>query len=189
MANNDPRQVVRDHLIAPRKLVSQASAPHNGSGWRSAISHGGMGAKAETIRFLKERSLPGRKVLAGTFENQAGRMMNFTQYLMQNEQGEWEVRGGSGGGEGGSRLVREQPWVNLGGGGWPNDFYAGGHVIDNGSGVARIRLVAANGTILEDSVEDGIVLFLSEQPVDIPLQAELYDHHGKRVANHEVFDR
>src|SRR5258708_5687286 len=183
MANNDPRQVVRDHLIAPSKLASQASAPHNGSGWRSAISRGGMGAKAETIRFLKERSLPGRKVLAGIFENQAGRMMNFTQYLVQNEQGVWEVRGGSGGGEGGSRLVREQPWVNLGGGGWPNDFYAGGHVIDNGSGVARVRLVAANGTILEDSVEDGTVLFLSEPPVDIHLQADLYHHPRKPAAN------
>ncbi|MGO8947919.1 MAG: hypothetical protein ACLQUY_09695 [Ktedonobacterales bacterium] len=68
------------------------------------------------------------------------------------------MRGGSGGGEGGSRLVRDQPWVNLGGEGWPNDFYAGGRVIDNGTGVVRIRLIAANRTILEDSVEDGTVL-------------------------------
>src|SRR5260370_41174653 len=99
MANNDPRQVVRDHLIAPSKLASQESAPHNGSGWRSAISRGGMGAKAETIGFLKERSLPGRKVLAGIFENQAGPLMHFTQYLGQNGQGKGAVRGVAGLGE------------------------------------------------------------------------------------------
>ena len=104
MANKDPRQAVRDHLIAPSELVSQTSASHNEGGWRSVLSRGGMGAKAETIRFLKERSLPGRKVLACTFENQEGYMMDFTQYLVQNEQGEWQVRGGSGGG--GSRPAR-----------------------------------------------------------------------------------
>jgi len=32
---------------------------------------------------------------------------------------------------------QEHSWVNLGGGGWPDHFYAGGHMIDNGLDIVR----------------------------------------------------
>ncbi|MBV9257743.1 MAG: hypothetical protein JO215_06970, partial [Ktedonobacteraceae bacterium] len=52
----------------------------------------------------------------------------------------------------------------------------------------RVRLVASNGTVLEDTVQDAIVLFVTDARVELPLQAELYDREDRLVATHKVFD-
>jgi hypothetical protein len=188
MTGSDPRQVLIDYLSTPSIPLpdppASSAAPSTG-GWRASVSRGGMGAKAETMQFIKERHAPGRKLLFVTYEDDGGRTMHMACLLMQNEQGEWRFAGGAGGG--GRGPVRSYPWANLGGGGWPNQFYAGGYVIDNGLDVVRVRLTAANGTVLEDSVDDGVVLFVTDQPVELPLQAELYDRTGKPVGGHSVF--
>jgi hypothetical protein len=63
-------------------------------------------------------------------------------------------------------------------GGRLDHLFAGGYVLENDPDVRLVRLIDANGTILEDKVEDGFVLFLACQKVHLPLRAELYDLGG-----------
>ena len=61
----------------------------------------------------------------------------------------------------------------------------GGPVESDPAGkVTWVRLISADGVILEDTVEEGVILFLAERPVDLPLSAELYDQTGRLVAHH-----
>jgi hypothetical protein len=62
--------------------------------------------------------------------------------------------------------------------------WAGGHVIDNGLDVARVRLTGSNGQVLEDTVDDGLVLFVTDQKVRVPVQIELYNRSGEVVGKH-----
>ncbi len=72
-------------------------------------------------------------------------------------------------------------------GGWNRDLlWAAGRVLDNGLDVVRVRLISENGIVLEDTVQDGLVLFLSDQWVERPLQVELYDRSGKLVGAHQA---
>ncbi len=140
-----------------------------------------------TLRFLKERLLPQRQVYLVAFEDEKGLEQGFVCYVEQDKQGNWQFRGAAGGGISGSPgPVIERAWASLDGGGMPDHFYAGGYVADHGEQVTKVRLVAKNGTEIEDTVEDGIVLFLSEQPVELPIEAEMYDGAGKLVYRHRV---
>jgi hypothetical protein len=47
-----------------------------------------------------------------------------------------------------------------------------------------VRLRAANGTVLEDTVEDGLVLFLTDDAVQVPIAAELLDRSGHVLSQH-----
>ncbi len=187
MPGLDPRQVIRDYLGAPSVLISDTPNPRGG-GWHSQQRRGGMGADLTTLRFLKERGIPKRQAYAVTFDTAEGRRMRSTCYLVQDDAGDWRFAGAAGGGADGSP-VRATPWVNLGGGGWPANFYAGGVVSDNGLDAARVRLIAANGTIMEDTVDAGVVLFVTDQRVELPLQAELYDQSGQMIGQHIAFER
>lgn len=61
-----------------------------------------------------------------------------------------------------------------------------GLVIDNGFEVTCVRLVDRNGLTLEDTVDDGLVLFLSGQPLVEPIMTELYDSAGRPVGQHRL---
>lgn len=185
MANSDFRQVIVDHLSVPAVTVSDKPS---GSGWRAIVSRGGIGARPETIQFGKQCAIPGKIVQFVTFEDMQGMKNHFTYYLVQDDEGMWKFVGGAGGGDGDRKMIREHPWANLGGGGWPDHFYAGGPVIDNGLDIVRVRLIANNGTILEDTVQDGVVLFVTDAKVELPLQAELYDREDRLVSGHKVFN-
>jgi len=187
MPGSDPRQVIRDYLGPPSVFISD-TPDSQGSGWHGGPARGGMGADVTTMQFLKERGIPHRQVHAVVFDTAEGRRMRFTCYLVQDDAGDWRVDGGAGGSADGAP-VRADPSVNLGGGGWPASFYAGGVVVDNGLDVARVRLIAANGTIMEDTVDAGVVLFVTAQRVELPLQAELYDRDGQMVGQHGAFER
>ena len=99
--------------------------------------------------------------------------------------GEWRVVGGAGGGGGMPR--RATPWVNLGGGGWPDRFYAGGRIDRAGMDVARVELRFTNGVTLEDDTEAGVALFVTEETVLVPATAVLYSVAGGVVARHPAF--
>jgi len=187
MPGPDPHQVIREQLSVPRAVIPDTPSAST-HGWHTQQSRGGMGADAPTIQFLKERGIPRRQVHAVAFDAAEGRRMRFTCYLVQDDADTWRFAGGAGGGTEGTP-TRAAPWVNLGGGGWPADFYAGGAVSDNGLGVARVRLIAANGTIMEDTVDAGEILFVTDQHVELPIRVELYDQAGQMVAQHDAFGR
>jgi hypothetical protein len=59
-------------------------------------------------------------------------------------------------------------------------------VVDHGFDITRVRLISPNGVVLEDRVQDGLVLFVSDQPIFTPLQAELYNRAGELVSSQMV---
>src|SRR5215469_12418908 len=63
-----------------------------------------------------------------------------------------------------------------------NPFYVYGEVVDHGFDITRVRLISPNGVALEDTVQDGLVLLVSDQPIFTPLQAELYNRAGDLVS-------
>lgn len=200
MSEDDLKQVVIDYLSLPEgELVSQPdpNAPPVQRDGRSVLPGsvrrgGGMGARASTIKFLKERSIAQWQVHAVTFEDETGRPWHFVGFVTQDVQGRWHVEmGGGGGGGSGNDLPRHprrnHPWANLAGGGWEDRFWAGGWVIDNGLDVTRVRLTGSNGQVLEDTIDDGLVLFVTDQKVRVPVQVELYNRSGELVGQHTWF--
>lgn len=184
VASKSPQQVIRDSLSAQRSVVASPRVQGT-TGWRAETSRGGLDAKPETLQFGKTRSIPFGEIHAVTFETQTGQRLRFVCYVRQDKVGEWQFVGGAGGGVNGDPR-RGHPWVNLGGGGWPKQFYAGGQVLEHAGRVVRVRLRAANGTVLEDSVEDGMVLFLTDKEVHPPVYAELVDPSGQIVSQHRA---
>ena len=51
----------------------------------------------------------------------------------------------------------------------------------------RARLRFADGPSLEDSVDAGIVLFMSETPVRLPATVEIVDGTGTLLTRYEAF--
>lgn len=130
------------------------------------------------------RAADRRRAYVVTFETHSSQRMRFVCLVRQDDAGAWRFDAASGRSMDGAPQ-RGHPWVNLGGGGWPQRFYAGGQALEHGGGVARVRLRAANGVTLEDALdEDATVLFLSEDAVQLPISAELLDAAGQVVAQH-----
>lgn len=185
MASSDPKQVIVDWLIRPSAFISESQ---NAGGWKTQQQSEGQDADPATIRFLKERTIPGRQVHSVAFESlMDGRRSNehWTVEVMQDDTGAWRVCS-SASGVGDIGPIRDHPWASLGGGGWPDEFHAGGRVIDNGLDIATVRLVAGNDVTLEDTVDNGLVLFITDQRVEPPIHAELYERSGLLVSRHEV---
>jgi hypothetical protein len=91
----------------------------------------------------------------------------------------------AGGGGVGDLPARGFPWANLGGNWGRDGFRAGGTVEDAGKGVSRVRLTDSQGRTFEDTVDDGVVLFLSDEPVAMPMRVDLLDAKGRGVATDE----
>lgn len=183
MPISDPKDVIVAYVSTPSITLDEAPAPDT-LGWRMQTGTGGLGAKIETIRLVKERHIPHRQLHYITFEDEARFQMNFTCLVIEDNSGVWKVWGAAGGATG--RIQRPEPWANLGGG-WGNQFYAGGRVENNGLEIVRARLRSANGIVMEDNAENNIVLFLDDRYIATPLQAELYDRKGALVGTHQVF--
>ncbi|GHO87939.1 hypothetical protein [Dictyobacter formicarum] len=181
MAHQDPKQEIVNRLT--RLLVPRSSKVPAGN-----LHESTQESKNKTLQFLKERSLPGRRAYIAVFENEQGKEVYFTCYVEEDAHGNWQFRGAAGDGIMGTNPgpIVERAWANLGGGGMPDHFYAGGLVADHDQNVARVRLIAKNGTVIEDEVENGMVLFLSGQRIDLPIQAELYDAAGNLIYSHKV---
>ena len=95
-------------------------------------------------------------------------------------------------------MTRNRPWLWFHGGsgivyaadGTPkNGFLGGGDVSAYGRKIARARLLDARGEQAEDTVENGLVIFSNERPMEAPLYAELYDSTGKMVRRQAVVER
>ena len=188
----DARQAILDHL--GRRAGELEPGPASPGGVRSAVVRGGNPFQADpsTARFLKHRESGHRWVYYVTFLAsipQLGPEPHEFDYVFPVERdgaGEWRVVGGAGGAGGAPR--RPKPWINLCGGGWPDAFYAGGRIEAAGVDVARVELRFANGVTLEDDADSSVGLFITEESVQTPATAVLYDAAGDEVARHVALD-
>jgi hypothetical protein len=185
MGYPDPRQAILAQLAQPRGKPLWQSAPSPG-GWRRAISRGlGHDADPGTVRFVKHRGIPGEELHAVAFADRDGKNYRFLVGVVRDASG-WKVKGLAGGSAG--DRPRDQPWVNFCGWGWPRSFRGGGWVMGSGSGAAaRVRLHFRRGSMLEDTVDDGVVLLITDANVDVPETAEILDAKGSLLASHSAF--
>jgi hypothetical protein len=190
MMEQDAKQAIIDYISQPPGTLQPSSPPHGvdqSRGWSGEVrSGGGLGAKPTTIRFFQERKLPHLQVHEVTFENETGKVEHWLCFMRQDGQGHWRLAGGGNVAEVGHSPKRSHPYANLAGGGGEGGFWAGGRVISNGLDMVRVRLISKNGNVLEDTVQDGLVLFVSDQNVQMPIKVELYDRSGKLVATHQA---
>lgn len=200
MSQPDPEKAILERLAGPVGRA-QFGAP-GPSGWRAASIAGGNWSEAalETVRFVKFRETPGRRLYFVTFQGSIpflGPELHKVSGLYPVERdadGNWTAGGGAGGSDD-KGMSRPTPWVNLAGAGWrqlgaefvralPGQFYAGGRVHSAGIDVARVQLRFADGVVLEDDTDEAIVLFITDQEVRLPATAVLLDRAGAQVASH-----
>ena len=143
------------------------------------------GVKTTTVQFLKERSIPGYQVHAITFEDVAGITWLLFCLVVQDNSGHWFIEGCSGiaGNTPMSRPFSPHPFVSLSGD-IDDHFYAGGSIIDDTRlGIVRVRLLSGKQLIGEDTVQNGLVVFVNDQKIQLPLQFELYTQSGELVGS------
>jgi hypothetical protein len=140
---------------------------------------------------LSQSSLAG--LTFAVYEAETGQQRTSICFVKQDEAGLWQLDHLTGESEGHPPTKEEQdtsqPWVQLGSywGRGGTLFCAGGRVIDHGFGVARVRLIGSSGLVLEDQAEHGFVLFLTDQEIQRPVEAELYDRSGGLVGKQVAF--
>jgi hypothetical protein len=144
---------------------------------------------ADTIRLVKSRGGPARQISYLTCDADGGlrgtESWHWTVVASRGASGSWSVQGVAGGGGVGALPQRRVPWANLGGNWGRDGFRAGGTVEDAGKNVSRVRLTDARGRPFDDTVDDGVVLFMSEEPVSMPMHVDLLDAYGDVVASDE----
>jgi hypothetical protein len=143
--------------------------------------------RPDTAQLVKKREAPPHQLWYVTCEgeigDESGRYWEWTVLATEEESGRWSASGVAG--ASGGCPERGLPWVNLGGSWGPPGFRAGGTVEDAGAGIARVRLTDAQGLIFEDTVDDGVVLFISDRSVATPLRVDLLDADGRVVRSDE----
>jgi hypothetical protein len=179
-------QVVRDWVLA-HGGSPRVPPPADGSvGWRGFVvgpDTERAPVRAETIRFLKARSIPGREIHAVTYEDGDDAVWWWVCGARRQADGSWRA-GGAGGGAG-PPVVRDVLRVDLAGTAGRNGLVLGGRVTGPRSEeVAVVEL----GDDLHDTVDDGVVLFLSDRPAQgFPEVARLLAADGTVLAEHAAF--
>jgi hypothetical protein len=175
------QQAVVDYLAAPSEPTAFARAAPRGPVARKSRPV----AESGSVRIAKSRAFKGSELHAVLFvaDSHLWRMVIGT---VPDETGGWKVHP-VGGGSGGSPR-RERPWVNLTAQFGPC-FRGGGEVIGQDADRARlVRMRFANGTTLEDSVEDGVVLFEADHAVSFPAEVQVLDATGELLASYAEFE-
>jgi hypothetical protein len=144
----------------------------------------------DTVRFAKKKEAPPRQLSWVAYDADGGWRgvghWRWTVLATQEEPRQWIAHGVAGGGGGKSDLpTKGRPWADLGGNWGRDGLRAGGTVEHAGKGVARVRLTDVEGRTFEDTVDDGIVLFLSDEPVAMPMRVDLYDAESHVVGTDE----
>ena len=192
MSAPDPKQAILDELARP--LGQWEPGGTSPGGWQSGIMRGGNAFQADpaTIQFVKHRESERRHLYFVTFEGPIPQLGPDRRYpwsyvfpVEPDPDGGWRVRGGAGGA--GGTPPRSRPWVNLGGGGWPDQFYAGGRIDNAGVEVAHVKLRFANGLTLQDDATTGVALFITDQNIEMPATVAVLDHTGNELVSHPAF--
>jgi hypothetical protein len=145
-------------------------------------------ALPNTIRFVKSRGGPARQLWYVTYDAEGDRRTeswHWTVVAYREASDRWIARGVAGGGGVGTFPLRGFPWANLGGNWGPDGFRAGGTVEDAGRRVVRVRLTDRQGRTFEDTVDHGVVLFMSDEAVTMPMRLEVIDAEGRVVSSDE----
>ena len=179
-------QAAFDHLVAQPGPVTWASPPSPGGWVAMTRDRGGEGADPATVRFVKSRAFPGCQLHEAAFTTRDGQARHMLVRTWQRPGGSWaaEPIGGGGGGEPG----RSRPRVNFAAGWDAQQFAAGGHVIGQRAEAASlVRLTFAEGTAVEDTVDNGVVLFFASPGVTFPARVEILDSAGNALADYAEF--
>jgi hypothetical protein len=78
--------------------------------------------------------------------------------------------------------------VNICAGFGPEDFSGGGHVAGDGAEEASsVRLKFANHILIEDTVDNGVVLFFEPRAVVGPAEVSVVGRDGATLASYQEF--
>lgn len=187
----DPEQAIRDELAGPAGVWEPS--PTSPGGWRSGVVRGGHAEQADlrTVRFLKHRASESRHLYFVTFDGTHQAFgpeilrFHYVYAVESDPDGGWRVRRSAGGA--GDPPQRSTPWVNLGGGGWPDRFFAGGWISQAGAHIDRIELRFANGITVVDDCSEAAALFITDHTVAMPGVVVMLDHAGNEIASHPAF--
>jgi hypothetical protein len=175
---------------APGQWEPGATSP---GGIQVGIVRGGKPFQADTstIRVVKHRASERWHLYFVTFDatipelGPDSRTFSYVFPVLRDADGGWRVRGGAG--DAGDGPLRSTPWVNLAGGGWPDQFYAGGRIDTAELDIARVELRFADGLTLKDDTDAGVALFITDEVVEVPATVALLDQAGNDVATHPAF--
>jgi hypothetical protein len=180
----ESEQAIVDYLAGEPGPARQAGPPGPG-GWVAFTPSGGPGADLATIQFRKSRTFPDCQLHWVTFSSQAGRPTHAFFRAWPEPDGSWLVNhigGGSGGGP-----YRNRPWVNFTAQWNDGLFAAGGEVTGDGAQQAHlVRLRFADGTSIEDRVENGVVLFFVSPGVAFPARVDILDNAAVSLASYDA---
>jgi hypothetical protein len=189
MALTQTQQAVVDFLVAKpeREPKSEAVAAPSRRGWVSTVGRAKPNADPSTVRIRKSRAFGGSELHSVTFSTRKGlSMMSLVRTLM-DENGSISVYPMGGGGD--DVLQRDLPWVNFAAQWTSTTFRGGGRVSGHGADdVHIVRIRFANGTIAEDAVENGIVLFEALGPITFPAEIEFIDRAGVQLHSYTEFN-
>lgn len=193
MSEQDSKQFLRALLVLSPDAYQPSPPPlprsRVGGDPRYGMRGGGRRAKAESIQFLKQHTLPHSHLYAVMYEDEAGLLWTSFSYLNQDERGYWYEIGSSCRTAGEQwRPTKSAPWIHLSGGNGNGSFWAGGYITENAPDAHLVRLICPNGPILEDTVEHGIVLFQNKPHVELPIQVEVYTRSRELIGGQNFLD-
>jgi hypothetical protein len=149
------------------------------------VIRSGWGASPQDVSFLKERGTAHRRVYAVNFDDREGHRRHALAVADRDHlTGGWTAYAGTASGYYGEHdpWRSNEPRINLASG-WGDSGYCGaGTVHSAGFPIASVRLTFANGITLEDEDEAGVVLFATEERVEIPVIVEFLDLNGQVLA-------
>ncbi|MHB8596926.1 MAG: hypothetical protein ACYDER_08950 [Ktedonobacteraceae bacterium] len=209
MNEQDPQQVIIEGLR--NAYASIGANAFFSSGIQSqkqeyvALKNENVNPEAITVHFLQNRCLPNSQAHFVAVEGEGGQQAYFLCCVCLNSQSHWEHIGGGqvrrtttptilgfgtadtysvGGTE--AHNVKTMPEksplrVNFSSLRGKDGFWAGASFLDHSLDVERVRLIFREGIVLEDTVQDDLVLFITEEKVTRPFQAEFYDRSGNML--------
>jgi hypothetical protein len=140
----------------------------------------------ETVRFVKNRDLPAGQMWFITCEADGGsrgsERWRWTVEASQDERGRWSANGIAGGS--GPPPLRGHRRTSAGTG----DSAGSGPAARSrtrGAEITSVRLTDVEGRTFEDTVENGVVLFSSDELVTMPMRLDLIDAEGRIVHTEE----